>query len=78
MPSVTQQINTQLITLKLGGIWAALSQQSEQPNLHVEQSFEERLCLLLVHEITQRYQHKIDRLIRQAKFRVNATLAQLD
>ncbi len=78
MQSVTQQINTQLATLKLSGIRAALSQQSEQPNLHVEQSFEERLCLLLVHEITQRDQRKIDRLTHQAKFRVNGTLAQLD
>lgn len=78
MPSVTQQINTQLATLKLSGIRAALSQQSEQPNLYVEQSFEERLCLLLDHEITQRDQRKIDRLTRQAKFRVNGTLAQLD
>lgn len=78
MQSVTQQINTQLVTLKLSGIRAALSQQSEQPNLYVEQSFEERLCLLLDHEITQRDQRKIDRLTRQAKFRVNGTLAQLD
>ena len=78
MQSVTQQINTQLATLKLSGIRAALSQQSEQPNLYVEQSFEERLCLLLDYEITQRDQRKIDRLTRQAKFRVNGTLAQLD
>jgi len=78
MKSVTQQINTQLVTLKLSGIRDALSQQSEQPNLYVEQSFEERLCLLLDHEITQRDQRKIDRLTRQAKFRVNGTLAQLD
>jgi DNA replication protein DnaC len=78
MQSVTQQINTQLVTLKLSGIRAALSQQSEQPNLYVEQSFEERLCLLLDHEITQRDQRKIDRLTRQAKFRVNGTLAQLN
>jgi DNA replication protein DnaC len=78
MQSVTQQINTQLVTLKLSGIRDALSQQSEQHNLYVEQSFEERLCLLLDHEITQRDQRKIDRLTRQAKFRVNGTLAQLD
>jgi DNA replication protein DnaC len=78
MQSVTQQINTQLVTLKLSGIRDALSQQSEQPNLYVEQSFEERLCLLLDHEITQRDQRKIERLTRQAKFRVNGTLAQLD
>lgn len=78
MRSVMQQINTQLATLKLSGIRDALSQQNEQPNHYVEQSFEERLCLLLEHEITQRDQRKIDRLTRQAKFRVNGTLAQLN
>jgi DNA replication protein DnaC len=33
---------------------------------------------LLDHEITQRDQRKTDRLTRQAKFKVNGTLAQLD
>ena len=78
MQSVTQQIHTQLATLKLSGIRNALSQQTTQPNLYAEQSFEERLCLLLEHEITQREQRKIERLTRQAKFRVSGTLAQLN
>lgn len=76
--SVLQQVNTQLDHLKLNGIRNALLQQNEQPNLYVEQSFEERLSLLLDHELTQREQRKIERLTRQAKFRVNGTLAQLD
>ena len=73
-----QQVYTQLTNLKLSGIRDALVQQSEQPNLYVEQSFEERLSLLLDHELMQRDQRKIDRLTRQAKFRVNGTLAQLN
>jgi len=76
--SVLQQVNTQLSHLKLNGIRNALLQQNEQPNLYVEQSFEERLSLLLDHELTQREQRKIERLTRQAKFRVNGTLAELN
>ncbi|MGI2228340.1 IS21-like element ISShfr5 family helper ATPase IstB, partial [Shewanella frigidimarina] len=70
MKNINQQVNNQLSNLKLSGIRDALLQQLEQPNLYVEQSFEERLSLLLEHEITQRDQRKIDRLTRQAKFRV--------
>jgi DNA replication protein DnaC len=78
MQNINQQVNNQLSNLKLSGIRDALLQQYEQPNLYVEQSFEERLSLLLEHEITQRDQRKIDRLTRQAKFRVGGTLAQLN
>ncbi len=45
-----QQVNQQLNSLKLSGIREALLRQHEQPNLYVEQSFEERLSLLLEHE----------------------------
>ncbi len=76
--SIHQQVNTQLSHLKLNSIRDALLQQNEQPNLYVEQSFEERLSLLLDHELIQREQRKIDRLTRQAKFRVHGTIAQLD
>lgn len=57
---------------------AALAQQAEQPNLYMEQSFEERLSLLLDHEITGREQRRIERLTKQAKFRLKANLNQLD
>ena len=62
MKNINQQVNNQLSNLKLSGIRDALLQQLEQPNLYVEQSFEERLSLLLEYEITQRDQLKIDRL----------------
>jgi DNA replication protein DnaC len=73
-----QQVYQQLTTLNLSGIRDALNLQLEQPNLYNEQSFEERLSLLLDHELTQRSQRKITRLIRQAKFRVSAELANLN
>lgn len=77
MQTTIQPLQNQLSQLKLSGIRDALQHQYEQPNLYREQSFEERLMLLLDHEITQREQRKIARLTRQAKFRVQATLAQL-
>jgi DNA replication protein DnaC len=74
MKTVYQQLNN----LKLSGMFDALKQQIEQPNAYVELAFEERLSLLLDNEITQRNNRKIERLTRQAKFRVSAQLAQLD
>ncbi|MBB1471377.1 IstB-like ATP-binding domain-containing protein, partial [Pseudoalteromonas sp. SG41-5] len=59
-------INQQLQLLKLSGIKQALTQQLEQPNLYQEQSFIERVSLLLTHEIDTREQRKIDRLVRHA------------
>jgi DNA replication protein DnaC len=73
-----QILNQQLSELKLSGIKAALAQQAEQPNLYAELSFNERLSLLLEHEINGRQQRRIERLIKQAKFRLKADLSQLD
>ena len=73
-----QQVYQQLNQLKLGGIRHALQQQTEQPNLYKEQSFEERLSLLLSVEMTEREQRKVERLTRQAKFRVKAEIEQIN
>lgn len=56
----------------------ALLQQLEQPSLYMEQSFEERLSLLLEYEITGREQRRIERLTKQAKFRLKANLQEID
>lgn len=71
-------LSNQLTALKLSGVKAALLQQKEQPNLYMEQSFEERLSLLLDYEITGREQRRIERLTRQAKFRIKANLQELE
>ncbi|WP_111979296.1 IS21-like element helper ATPase IstB [Algibacillus agarilyticus] len=71
-------LSNQLTTLKLSGVKAALLQQKEQSNLYMEQSFEERLSLLLDYEITGREQRRIERLTRQAKFRIKANLQELE
>lgn len=73
-----QQVYQQLNQLKLGGIRHALQQQTEQPALYKEQSFEERLSLLLSVEMNEREQRKVERLTRQAKFRVNAQVEQIN
>ncbi|KZW98189.1 ATP-binding protein, partial [Pseudoalteromonas luteoviolacea] len=71
-------LTNQLTTLKLSGVKTALLQQIEQPNLYMEQSFEERLSLLLEYEITVREQRRIERLTKQAKFRLKANLQEID
>jgi len=45
-----QQVYQQLNNLKLSGIRDALIQQTEQPNLYNEQSFDERLSVLLAYD----------------------------
>lgn len=54
-----------------------MQHQHEQPALYLEQSFEERLSLLLDHELNQRQQRRIARLTQQAKFRLKASLNHL-
>ena len=73
-----QQVYQQLNNLKLNGLREGLQLQVQQPNLYNEQSFEERLSLLLALELTQREQRKIGRLIRDAKFRVMAEVEQIN
>ena len=74
MSVLTQQLNT----LKLSGVKTALAQQTEQASLYLEQSFEERLSLLLEYEMNCREQRRIERLTKQAKFRLKANLKEID
>jgi DNA replication protein DnaC len=73
-----QQLYQQLTQLKLAGFREALREQTEQAALYQELSFEERLSLLLEHEHQGRAQRRIERLIRQARFRLQANIEQLD
>lgn len=70
-------VSQQLTQLHLSGIQQALEQQLEQANLYSELSFIERLQLLLEHELTLRQQRRVDRLIKQAKFRQTAELSEI-
>lgn len=74
----TQQLIDQLRDLRLPGFIDALNQQLNQPNTYTELSFSDRLALLVNNELTSRNNKKIQRLIRQAKLRLNAHLSDVD
>jgi DNA replication protein DnaC len=68
--SMQLHLDEQLSRLRLGGMKQALSQQQTQSALYQDMSFEERLQLLLSHELVQREQRKVNRLEKQARFRL--------
>jgi DNA replication protein DnaC len=76
--SMQLHLDEQLSTLRLGGVKQALSQQQTQSALYQDMSFEERLQLLLSHELVQREQRKVNRLEKQARFRLSGQIEQLD
>ena len=55
----------------------ALERQREQSSTYAELGFEERLSLLLEHEILHRNQNKVKQLRRQAKLRLSAQVSQI-
>jgi DNA replication protein DnaC len=68
----------QLRTLKLGGMAHALQLQLEQVGTYEGLSFIDRLTLLLDQESLDREQRKQQRLIRQAKFKLLASVQDID
>ncbi len=74
----TTQATTQLRDLKLGGMAAALEQQQHQPGPYEDLPFNERLALLLDREYQVREQRKQDRLIRQARLKLRASVQEID
>ena len=69
---------TRLRDLKLGGMAAALEHQQNQPGTYDELSFTERLELLLDRECQTREHRKQDRLVRQARFKLRASVQDID
>ncbi|MCP5347244.1 MAG: ATP-binding protein [Pseudomonadales bacterium] len=74
----TIQTTTRLRDLKLGGMAAALEQQQSQPGTYQDLPFVERLALLLDREYQTREHRKQDRLVRQARLKLNATVQDID
>ena len=74
----TTQTLIRLRDLKLGGMAAALEQQQGQPSTYDELPFTERLELLLDREYQSRDHRKQDRLVRQARFKLQATITDID
>lgn len=75
---MTAQTLNRLHDLRLSGMAAALDLQLQQPGTYDELPFLERLSLLLEQEHQQRENRKQSRLVRQAGFRLHATLQELD
>ncbi len=72
------QTVAQLRQLKLGGMARALQTQLEQIGAYEGLPFIERLSLLLEQENLSREQRKQERLIRQARFRLRASVQEID
>jgi DNA replication protein DnaC len=72
------QTLARLRQLKLPAMASALQSQLEQVTTYEGLSFIERLALLLDQECLSRDQHRHQRLIRQARFRLNASVQEID
>lgn len=68
----------QLRELKLGGMANALHMQLEQVSTYEGLSFMDRLGLLIDQENLSRNQRKQERLIRQAHFKLRASVQEID
>lgn len=75
---MTTQTLALLRQLKLSGMAAALETQQEQPGTYEALGFIERLQLLLEQEYLMREQRKQERLIKQARFKLSATVQDID
>ena len=75
---MTTQTLTQLRQLKLGGMANALQHQLEQVGTYEGLAFTERLALLVEQECISREQRKQQRLIRQARFKLAASVQDID
>lgn len=75
---MTAQTLSTLRQLKLGGMANALQNQLEQVGTYEALAFNERLTLLLEQELLSREQRKQARLLHQARFKLNATVADID
>ena len=69
---------TRLRDLRLGGMAQALERQQEQAGTYDGLAFTERLGLLVEQECLEREHRKQERLIRQARFKLRATVQDID
>ena len=76
--TTTAQTLSRLHHLHLSGMAQALTQQQEQHGTYAPLPFLDRLSLLVEQECLLREQRKQDRLVRQARFKLRATLQDID
>jgi len=75
---MTTQTLNHLRELRLGAMANAFEQQQAQVSTFEALPFTERLALLLEHEILMRDNRKQERFVRQAKFKLNASVQEID
>lgn len=75
---MTTQTMAQLRQLKLSGMAHALQTQLEQVGTYEGLAFVERLTLLVEYACMNREQRKQERLVRQAHFRLSASIQEID
>ena len=73
-----QQCLTQLRSLKLSGMTHALELQWSQPQTYDDLSFEERVGLMVNQELTARSNKRLLRLLKAARFKVDAHIEDID
>ena len=74
---LTEPLIQQLHQLRLKGMAAALEQQRHVPD-HIERSFEDRLGLMIQHEIVERASYRMAQRLRWAKLPMSACVEDLD
>lgn len=72
----TEALLNQLHSLRLPGVREALVLQRQNPQ-YMQLGFEERLGLLIDHEMNLRKARQLDRRIKEARFREKAALAEV-
>jgi DNA replication protein DnaC len=73
-----QQCLTQLRTLKLSGMVQAVELQWSQPQTYDDLDFDERLGLMVNQELTSRANKRLQRLLKAARFKVDANIKDID
>jgi len=73
-----QQCLTQLRTLKLSGMVQAIELQWSQPQTYDDLGFDERLGLMVNAELTSRANKRLQRLLKAARFKVDANVKDID
>lgn len=74
----TSQILEHLKKFKLAGMAKSLEEQAQQPNTYLQLSFEDRLSIMLEREAINRENSRLKRLMNQAKFKICASVENID
>jgi len=73
-----EQCLKQLRTLKLSGMAQSLELQCSQPHTYDDLGFDERLGIMVSQELTSRADKRLQRLLKSARFKVAATIDDID